>query len=159
MSAPSIGALPPTTSSLSVSISPDIVASFKAMKQRRTAAWIMYEIDSSSFSLRETARGAPSANAVKDLVRALPPADGRFFVFDLPIKNSYGGTGSRLMFVTWAPSAAGRANVVYAAQRRSLDAVFTGCIDAHAATRDDVEGILTPAGGKDTSDEAWDPDS
>lgn len=62
------------------------------------------------------------------------------------------------MFFTWAPSAAGRANVVYAAQRRSLDAVFTGCIDAHAATRDDVESILT-SGGKEAEEAEWDPDS
>ena len=99
MSAPAnIGALPPAPSSLSLSISPEIGAAFKMMKQKRTSSWIMYEVQSESFSLRETARGAPGANAVKDLIRALPPADGRFFVFDLPIKNSYGGSGSRLMF-------------------------------------------------------------
>ena len=158
-SSTAIGALPASTS-LSVTIPPEIGIAFKSMKQKRTAAWMMYSIDSESFTLKESARGIPGPNALKDLVRALPPADGRFIVFDLAIKNSYGGAGSRLLFITWAPSAAGRANVIYAAQRRTLDNVFTGCIDAHAATRDDVENILKPESEKSKGgDDEWDPDA
>jgi len=159
MAAP-LGALPPATpSTLCVAIPASIGAAFKALKQRRAAAWIVYKI-TEGFELEEAARGAPSATAVADLLRALPPADGRYFVFDLATKNSYGGSGSRLLFFTWAPSSAGRANVVYAAQRRALDATFAGVIDAHAATREDVEAALLPpaAGGGGGGDE-WDPDA
>lgn len=154
-----LGVLPSSTS-LSVSVPNDIIVAFKAFKQKRSATWIAYAIDAASFTLKETDRGIPGPNVVKDLVRALPPADGRYFVFDLAVKNSYGGAGSRLLFVTWAPSAAGRANVIYAAQRRTLDVVFTGCIDAHAATRDEVERQCSHETDKaGAGDDDWDPDA
>lgn len=144
-------------------IPPEALASFKEVK-RRAVQWKVYRIDEASFSLVEdhagSPSGTPSAKAVADLVRALPPADGRYFVFDLPTKNTYGGTGSKLLCFTWAPTSAGRQNVVYAAQRRALDAVFTGVIDAHATCRDDVEAALKTAdGAKKSDDDAWDPDS
>jgi hypothetical protein len=118
----------------------------------------MYRIDADTFTLEETRSGAPGASALADLTRALPPASGAYFVFDQPTNNSYGGAGSRLLFFTWAPPAAGRANVAYAAQRRALDAVFTGCIDAHAASRDEVEAALAPARAAE-ADGDWDPDA
>ena len=156
--APPATASLPSTSTM-IALPAELVASWKAMKQRRTAQWKVYRIDEAAFTLVEERSGAPSASAVADLVRALPPADGRFFVFDLPTKNSYGGSGSRLLFCTWAPTAAGRANVVYAAQRRALDTTFTGVIDMHAATREDVEAALLPPSGKGGDADEWDPDA
>ena len=146
-----------------LNIPPEALASFKEVK-RRAVQWKVYRIDEASFSLVEdhsgSPPGTPSAKAVADLVRVLPPADGRYFVFDLPIKNSYGGSGSKLLFFTWSPTSAGRANVIYAAQRRALDGAFTGVIDAHATCRDDVEAALkTVDGTKKSDDDAWDPDS
>jgi hypothetical protein len=146
-----------------LNIPPEAVASFKAVK-RRAITWKVYRIDEASFSLIEDHAGSPSgtpnAKAIADLVRVLPPADGRYFIFDLPTKNSYGGSGSKLIFFTWAPTSAGRANVIYAAQRRALDAVFTGVIDAHVTCRDDVEAALKADDGKKGgAQDEWDPDN
>ena len=156
--APPATASLPSTSTM-IALPPELVASWKAMKQRRTAQWKVYRIDEAAFTLVEERSGAPSASAVADLVRALPPADGRFFVYDKPTTNSYGGVGSKLLLFTWAPTAAGRANVIYASQRRVLDVVFAGAVDAHATSRDDVEAALrTDAAAAGASDE-WDPDA
>jgi hypothetical protein len=156
--APSASAAPPATSVM-VSIPAAIAASFKLMKQRRVAQWKVYRIDEATFTLVEEHSGAPSPKAVADLLRVLPPADGRYFVFDIPTKNSYGGVGSRLLFFTWAPTAAGRANVIYAAQRRVLDATFSGTLDAHATSRDDVEAALKPDEKGAGAEDEWDPDA
>ena len=94
---------------------------------------------------------------LRAVAAALPLAAGAYIVYDLPKQNSYGGSGSQLRFFTWAPSAApGKASVIYAAQRRALDAVFTGCIDSLAVCKADLEAVL---GGAKADEEEWDPDA
>ena len=154
-----VASLPAATeSSLCVTIPADVVATFKDLKTRRKHAWQLLRINSETFTLETVKTGAPGPRALAELLAALPVAAGAYFVFDLPTKNSYGGAGSSLRFFTWAPSAApGKATVIYASQRKSLDAVFTGCIDALATCKGDVEAAL--GGGKGAADEEWDPDA
>lgn len=141
-----------------ISIPEAIAAEYKALKQKRKHAWMLLRIDGASFALELVKTGPPGAGALAELLRALPPAGGGYIVFDLPIKNSYGGSGSKLFLINWAPASAGRGNVIYAQQRRALDGVFTGVIDAHAATKGDVEALLSPGkAGDDDGD--FDPDA
>lgn len=151
------GALPPAASLL-VSVSDAVVRAFAALKTKRAHAWLLLRVDEASFSLELAGSAPPSPGALPALLRALPPAEGRFFVFDKEIKNSYGGTGSRILFFTWAPPSAGRTNVVYAAQRRALNSTFTGVIDAHAACTADIEAVLKEGKGEEGNEE-WDPDA
>jgi hypothetical protein len=137
---------------------PDSVkATFKALKQQRKHAWLLLRINAEQFCLEEVKTGAPGPRALPELLSALPLAAGAFVVYDLPTQNSYGGSGSKLFLFTWAPSAApGKANVIYAAQRKALDGVFTGCIDSLATCKADVEAVL---GAKKGVEEEWDPDA
>jgi hypothetical protein len=130
---------------------------FKALKQQRKHAWLLLRINSEKFCLEEVKTGAPGPRALQELLSALPLAAGAYIVYDLPKANTYGGQGSQLRFFTWAPSAApGKANVIYAAQRKALDGVFTGCIDALATCKADLQAVL----GAGVVEEAeWDPDA
>ena len=145
-------------SSLCVTIPADVVAAFKDLKTKRKHAWLLLRINPEQFSLEVLRTGAPGPRALAELLAALPLAAGAYFVYDLPTKNSYGGAGSSLRFFTWAPSAApGKATVIYASQRKALDAVFTGCIDALATSKGDVEAALGDKSG--AGEEEWDPDA
>ena len=145
------------SSSMMVAIPDSVKATFKALKQQRKYAWMILRINSDTFSLEEVRTGAPGPKALQELLAALPLAAGAYIVYDLPKQNSYGGSGSQLRFFTWAPSAApGKASVIYAAQRRALDAVFTGCIDSLAVCKADLEAVL---GGAKADEEEWDPDA
>jgi hypothetical protein len=137
---------------------PDTIkATFKALKQQRKHAWLLLRINAEKFCLEEVKTGAPGPRALQELLSALPPAAGAYIVYDLPKQNTYGGSGSQLRFFTWAPSAApGKANVIYAAQRKALDGVFTGCIDALATSKADLEAVL---GAAKAAEEEWDPDA
>lgn len=143
---------------MSVVIPPEVAATFKDLKQRRKLAWMLMRIDTEHFRLEVVKTGTPGPQALAELLAALPLGNGAYFVFDLPVKNTYGGQGSSLRFFTWAPAAApGKATVIYAAQRKTLDTVFTGCIDALATCKGDVETALGAQSSKD--DEEWDPDA
>ena len=147
----------PPSGSLCITIPDSVKATFKALKQARKFAWLLLRINSESFCLEEMRTGAPGPKALSELLSALPLAAGAYIVYDLPKQNSYGGSGSQLRFFTWAPSAApGKATVIYAAQRRSLDAVFTGCIDSLAVCKADLEAVL---GAPKAAEEEWDPDA
>lgn len=139
-----------------LSIPDSIKATFKALKQKRVWAWLLLRINTDTFSLEEVKTGAPGPRALQELLSSLPLAAGAYIVYDLPTTNSYGGSGSQLRFFTWAPSAApGKANVIYAAQRKALDGVFTGCIDALATCKGDLEAVL---GAAKKEEAEWDPD-
>jgi len=141
-----------------ISIPPEVVSAFKDLKTRRKHAWLLLRIDTEKFALEVVKAGAPGPRALPELLSALPLAAGAYFVFDLPTKNTYGGQGSSLRFFTWAPAAApGKATVIYASQRRALDAVFTGCIDSLATSKGDVEAALGSQGA--AVEEEWDPDA
>ena len=74
------------------------------------------------------------------------------------MKNSYGGFGSSLKFVTWAPTCApGKTTVAYAQQRRALNGVFTGCVDVMCTSKGDLERALGEKKGEE--EEEWDPDA
>jgi cofilin len=130
---------------------------FKQLKTRRTWQFLVYRIDEATLSLELVKSGAPSPSAVSELLRCLPPAEGRFCVFDLATKNTYGGSGNRIYLITWAPTSAGRGNVVYAAQRRALDKAFTGCIDGFASSSADIEALLKPTAAVEEGE--WDCDA
>jgi hypothetical protein len=152
------GALPNAEDSLKVSIPQEVQSLFKDLKTKRKYAWLLLRINQESFSLEVVKTGTPGPAALEQLLAALPLAAGAYFVYDLPVKNSYGGSGSSLRFYTWAPSAApGKATVIYASQRKSLDSVFTGCIDNLATNKADIETALGST-KKGESDE-WDPDA
>ncbi len=141
-----------------VTIPPEVVAQFKDLKTKRKYAWLLMRIDTERFALEVVKAGAPGPQALAQLLAALPLSSGAYFVYDLPTKNSYGGQGSSLRFFTWAPAAApGKATVIYASQRRALDTVFKGCIDALATGKGDVESALGTQGG--AAEEEWDPDA
>ncbi len=141
-----------------IAIPPEVASAFKDLKTRRKHAWLLLRIDTERFALEVVKAGAPGPRALAELLAALPLAAGAYFVYDLPTKNSYGGSGSSLRFFTWAPTAApGKATVIYASQRRALDAVFTGCIDSLAVCKGDVEGALGAKGAE--VEEEWDPDA
>jgi cofilin len=156
------GAVSSTTgdSSLCITVPPEISTLFKDLKTRRKYAWLMLSINMDTFSLEVKKTGLPGPKQLQELLSSLPPAAGCFIVYDLPVKNTYGGLGSSLKFITWAPtSAPGKTTVAYAQQRRSLDTVFTGVIDSLATTRSDIEGLLGGGDKGDKDDGEWDPDA
>jgi Cofilin/tropomyosin-type actin-binding protein len=146
-----------TSSAPLLSIPPECITAFKELKTKRAFQWLSYKINEQELSLELSKAGKPSNTAVAEMIKSLPEAEGRFLIFDLAVKNSYGGAGSRIYLISYAPSSAGRNNIAYAAQRRALDKAFTGCIDAHAGSKQDIEKLLN-ADAK-TVEEEWDPDA
>jgi hypothetical protein len=176
-------------SSLCIAVPAEVATLFKDLKTHRKYSWLMFTINMDTFSLEVKEKGAPGPKALVELMRCLPPAAGCYIVYDLPVKNTYGGMGSSLKFITWAPTSApgesfgawtfahcvpvklshtkpsltplfsGKTTVAYAQQRRSLNTVFTGVIDSLATTRSDIEGLLGEKKGDKDGGDDWDPDA
>ena len=148
----------PSGSGLCIAIPPSVAEEFKNLKTKRKYSWLMLSINMETFSLEVKKTGSPGSKQLQELVSSLPPASGAYIVYDLPVQNSYGGAGSSLKFITWAPACApGKTTVAYAQQRRSLNSVFTGCVDITCTTKGDVEKALGAKSGEEEED--WDPDS
>jgi hypothetical protein len=149
----------------SVTVPDAVKDAYRAFKQRRTARWMTFRLDADRFELEVAASGGTSAPAAAAVAadaaafgRALPDSEARYGVFDLPITNKYGGSGSKLLLFIWCPPTAGRSNVLYVAQRGSLREYFSGVEDRQVATRKAVADALAPASAaKEDSD--FDPDA
>ena len=154
----------------SVAIPADVTASYADFKQRRKFRWMTLRLDTERFELSVDRTGAPGST-VDDFVRALPDGEPRYAIYDLVIKNNYGGTNTRLYLFTWTPATAGRNNLAYASSRKGLDAFFSGVESKQATSRKDIVDVLSPApapaarkGGKAAAgagddDDAFDPDA
>ncbi len=141
--------------SASVTVPEATATAFKDMKQKRKYRWMQFRL-TETFDLEVAKTGAPS-EGVKDFVKALPDTEARFAVYDLPVTNKYGGSGSKLILFLWAPPTAGRHNMMYSSQRRSVDSFFTGVEDRQVTNKKAVEDAL---GGKvEKEDSDFDPDA
>jgi cofilin len=147
-----------SSTSSKIAVSDELVAQWKDMKQKRSCRWMTFKLDQGSFRLDVDKTGPPSSDAAA-FAKALPDGDSRYGVFDLPVTNKYGGSGSKLIFFMWAPATAGRNNLFYASQRKGLVGVFQGVEDKQVTTRKAVQDALG-GGAKDDGDgDDFDPDA
>jgi hypothetical protein len=143
--------------SAKISVPDSVAAAWKDMKQRRKCRWMTFKLDQGTFALDVDKTGEPSSTA-SSFAKAFPDSDARYGVFDLPVTNKYGGSGSKLLFFMWCPPTAGRNNLFYASQRRGLDTFFSGVEDRQVTTRKAVEDALG-GGAKGDEDDDFDPDA
>lgn len=142
-----------------IEITPEVAETYKDFKQKRKYKWLMFKLNQETFRLEITNTGAPSSG-VAEFVKAFPDTDARYGMYDLPIQNKYGGSGSKLILFIWCPATAGRNNMFYASSRRSLDSFFQGSEDRQVTNRKGIEEVLNPPKkGNTDDDDEFDPDA
>ena len=141
-----------------IEIAPEVVEIYKNFKQKRQYKWLIFKLNQETFQMEITNQGAPNTG-VAEFVKAFPDTDARYGIYDLPIQNKYGGSGSKLILFIWCPSTAGRNNMFYASSRRSLDVFFQGTEDKQVTTRKAIEEILNPSKKGNDDDDEFGPDA
>ena len=142
--------------SLTGSVSPAAAEAFKALK-RRALRFIVFAVGE-DFALA-VERSAPASAGAAEFLKALPACHARFAVYDHELTTRDGRKASKIYCILWTPAAAvGKDNMLYASQRRALDAFLTGVEDAQCASLAAV-GKLVGLGAEDEEEEAWDPDA
>ena len=158
----------------SITIPAEVESMWKDFKTKRSFRWMHLRLDQASFELQIDRTGAPASTA-EEFAKALPDSDARYAVFDQVVTNKYGGTNTRLYCIMWSPPQAGRNNMLYATQRKSLDKFFSGVEARQCTTRQAVLDALASATGggagasaaagakkaakRDDDDDAFDPDA
>ena len=106
-------------------------------------------------------KAEPASAGGVELLRALPATHARFAVVDHEYSTRDGRRASKLFCLLWTPSGAvGRDNMLYASQRRALDATFTGVEDAQCSSAEGVAKLLGLSEHMpDEDEEEWDPDA
>ncbi len=161
-------AAPSSATGTSITVPDAVRQAFLDMKQKRAHRWMTFKLDQTTFELSVADTSGPGAGAsagavggtgaaaaasagtanlkaeVAAFVKKLPDSEARYAVFDLPIQNKYGGSGTRLYLFLWAPASAGRSNLFYASQKKSLSSFFSGVEDAQVSSRKAVEDVLLP---------------
>ena len=144
--------------SLTVSVSPAAAEAFKALK-RRALRFIVFAVGE-DFALA-VERSAPASAGAAEFLKALPACHARFAVYDHELTTRDGRKASKIYGILWTPAAAvGKDNMLYASQRRCLDAAFTGVEDAQCSSTAQVAKLLQLSALLPDEDEAeWDCDA
>jgi cofilin len=134
-------------------------AAFSALK-RRQHRFVTFRVDGATFALHVDKAGAASASGA-DLLKALPATSARYAAHDHEYVTRDGRKTSKLFLILWTPSGAvGKDNMLYASQRRCLDAAFTGVEDAQCSSTAQVAKLLQLSALLPDEDEAdWDCDA
>lgn len=135
-----------------------VLAEFKALRTRRKYRYIIFKIEEETLELVVEKTGPPTSTA-RDLINSLPISQPRYACYDLDYTTKDGRKASKLFFIVWTP-AVGRSGLLYASQRRNLDAVISGVEDAQVGSKEALAKLIEPSNGKDDEEEdEWDPDA
>ena len=132
---------------------------FLALKRRRHR-FVTFAVDERTFELRVD-KSAPPTVGGAEILRALPATHARYAVIDHEYLTRDGRRTSKIFCLLWTPlGAVGRDNMLYASQRRMLDAAFTGVEDAQCSSMEGVAKLLGLTDHMpDEDEEEWDPDA